>query len=69
VLEKSLASAVVHLRIHHLLNFDLTTVNLRTIPKTPALLDQKILSLDADQGWWLDVLIARRVAVGLRTEF
>lgn len=42
--------------LHHLLNFDLTTVNLRTIPKTTALLDQKLSSLDAEQGWWLDVL-------------
>ena len=41
---------------HHLLNFDLKTVNLRTIPKTTALLDQKLSSLDAEQGWWLDVL-------------
>lgn len=42
--------------LHHLLNFDLTTVNLRTIPKTTALLDQQLASLDAEQGWWLDVL-------------
>jgi hypothetical protein len=42
--------------LHYLLNFDLTTVNLRTIPKTMALLDQKLSSLDAEQGWWLDVL-------------
>lgn len=42
--------------LYHLSNFDLTTVNLRTIPKTTALLDQKLSSLDAEQGWWLDVL-------------
>jgi len=42
--------------LYHLLNFDLTTVNLRIIPKTTALLDQKLSSLDAEQGWWLDVL-------------
>jgi hypothetical protein len=39
-----------------LLRFDLKTVNLRAIPKTAALLDQKIASLTAEQGWWLDVL-------------
>jgi hypothetical protein len=42
--------------LYHLLNFDLTAVNLRTIPKTTALLDQKLSSLDPEQGWWLDVL-------------
>ena len=42
--------------LYHLLNFDLTTVNLRSIPKTTALLDQKLSSLDAEQGWWLDVI-------------
>ncbi len=43
--------------LYHLLNFDLTTVNLRTIPKTAALLDQKLSSLDPEQGWWLDLLV------------
>jgi hypothetical protein len=42
--------------LHHLLNFDLTTVDLRTIPKTEALLDQKIASFTPEQGWWFDTL-------------
>ena len=42
--------------LHYLLNFHLSTVNLRVIPKTAALLDQKIASLTVNQNWWLDVL-------------
>ena len=42
--------------LHYLQNFDLTQVDLRKIPKTKALLDQKISSLDAEQAWWLDTL-------------
>jgi hypothetical protein len=40
----------------HLLAFDLSKVDLRTIPTTAALLDQKFASLDPEKGWWLDVL-------------
>jgi hypothetical protein len=42
--------------LHYLLHFDLTTVDLRVIPKTAALLDQKIASLNAEKGWLLDLL-------------
>jgi hypothetical protein len=42
--------------LHYLLNFDLTKVNLRTIPDTAALTEQKIESLSVNQQWWLDVL-------------
>jgi hypothetical protein len=43
--------------LHYLFNFDLSTVNLRTIPKTVALLEQQISSLTAEQSWWLDTLM------------
>jgi hypothetical protein len=39
-----------------LLHFDLNTVDLRTIPTTAALLDQKFSSLSPEHGWWLDTL-------------
>ena len=42
--------------LHDLLTFDLSTVDLRHIPKTGALLEQKIHSLDPIDGWWLDRL-------------
>jgi hypothetical protein len=42
--------------LSELLDFDLSIVDLRHIPKTAALLDQKIASLSAEDGWWLDIL-------------
>lgn len=42
--------------LHHLLTFDLSSVNLREIPRTAALLDQQVASLTINQTWWLDVL-------------
>ena len=43
--------------LYYLLKFDLKNVDLRTIPKTAALLDQKISTLNPMQGWWLDTLM------------
>ena len=43
--------------LHYLLNFDLSQVDLRSIPKTAALLDQQIESLTPEQAWWLDTLM------------
>jgi hypothetical protein len=42
--------------LYYLLNFDLKKVNLRKIPDTAALTNQKIASLSVNQQWWLDVL-------------
>jgi hypothetical protein len=42
--------------LYHLLNFDLTQVNLRVIPKTEALLEQIIESMTPEQAWWFDTL-------------
>jgi hypothetical protein len=42
--------------LHYLLNFDLTKVDLRTVLKTDALLEQKDATLDSEQSWWLDML-------------
>ena len=43
--------------LHHLLKFDLKQVNLRVVPKTAALLDQQIESMNAEQAWWMDTLM------------
>lgn len=48
-----------------LLRFDLTSVDLRTIPKTAALLDQKLASLSPEQGWWLDTLMRGELPWGV----
>ena len=42
--------------LHYLLNFDLSKVTLRVIPKTAALLDQQIESMTPEQAWWLETL-------------
>jgi hypothetical protein len=41
-----------------LLAFDLSTVNLRQIPRTEALLEQKLRSLEPIESWWHDRLMA-----------
>ncbi len=47
--------------LDHLLKFDLERVNLRVTPKAKALLEQKINSLNAEQGWLFDVLRSGRL--------
>src|SRR5262249_45892658 len=42
--------------LYELMNFDLSTVDLRRIPKTTALLDQKMASFTVEQNWYHDVL-------------
>ena len=43
--------------LHHLLfEVDCSKVNLRQIPETTALLEQKLETASAEQGWWLDIL-------------
>jgi hypothetical protein len=42
--------------LHHLLAMYISGINLRSVPKTTALLDQKLASMTSEQGWWIDVL-------------
>jgi hypothetical protein len=42
--------------LHYLLNFDISSVNLRDIPKTAALFEQKIKTATPEETWWLDTL-------------
>jgi len=42
--------------LYDLLNFDLSTINVRLIPKTNALLEQKLRSLDSVESWWFERL-------------
>jgi hypothetical protein len=51
--------------LHHLLNFDLFTVDLRTIPKTEALLEQIIETATPEQAWWLDTLKRGKLPRGM----
>ena len=54
--------------LHHLLNFDLSSVNLREIPQTTALVEQKLSTLTAEQGWWLDTLTRGELSGGCTDE-
>jgi hypothetical protein len=42
--------------LYELLQFDLNGINLRAVPKTKALFDQKEKTFTTDQTWWYDVL-------------
>ena len=42
--------------LHYFLNFPLASVNLRKIPETAALLEQKIASMSPEQSWWFETL-------------
>jgi hypothetical protein len=44
--------------LYDLLHFDLSIVDLRQIPKTKALLDQKLRSMDSLKTWWFERLKA-----------
>ena len=44
--------------LYHLLyEIDIRDFNVRDVPKTAGLLEQKLSSLDPEQGWWLDMLM------------
>lgn len=42
--------------LHHLLNLDISGVDLRTIPRTAALRDQQERSMESVEGWWYSCL-------------
>jgi hypothetical protein len=50
--------------LRDLLDFDLESVNLRQIPHTMALLEQKIRSLDSVESWWFERLMSGSTARG-----
>lgn len=47
--------------LYDLLHFDLSKVDLWTIPRTEALLEQKLRSLDSVESWWFDRLLEGEV--------
>jgi hypothetical protein len=36
-------------------DFDLSDFEVRSIPETPARIEQKILSMEPIEKWWLDI--------------
>lgn len=55
-IQQELDAAGLGALLHYLQTFDLGSVNLRTIPNTRALLEQKMQSLPLIEQWWLDTL-------------
>ena len=47
-----------------LLDFDLSNFEVRNIPETPARLEQKMLSMDILQKWWVNVLSDEDFTIG-----
>jgi hypothetical protein len=54
--------------LQYLLDYDLAAVNLRAIPKTAALLEQKLSTLSPEQGWWLDLLRSGQLPHGTKDQ-
>lgn len=55
-MDEELANGGREALLADLLAFDLSTVNLRQIPRTGALLEQKLRSLDPMENWWFERL-------------
>jgi hypothetical protein len=51
--------------LYHLLyEIDIRDFNVRDVPKTAMLLDQKLASLNIEQGWWFDTLMKGELPSG-----
>lgn len=50
--------------LQYLMDFDLKKVNLRNIPQTAALLEQKIRGLSAEMAWWYQCLQEGEIIAG-----
>jgi len=47
--------------LHYLMTLDISNIDLRTVPNTEALAEQKQLNLNPEQAWWYDKLHEGRV--------
>lgn len=52
--------------LHHLMTIDLSDFEVRDVPQTDALREQKLLSLNAEEQWWLERLMDGRVTRGAK---
>lgn len=65
-MEEQLADGGREALLYDLLHFDLSQVDLRKIPRTGALLEQKLRSLDSVESWWFERLDAGATTSGGR---
>jgi hypothetical protein len=56
VMRESMEAGGYRLLLRYLMDFDISALDLNEAPKTDALLDQKLQSLDPFYGWWLNCL-------------
>jgi len=61
-MDEELANGGLRCLLADLLAFDLDSLNLRQIPRTEALLEQKIRSLDSVESWWFERLMSGTTA-------
>lgn len=57
-MDQELAAGGLEALLADLLAFDLKSINLRQIPHTDALLEQKVRSLDSVESWWFERLMS-----------
>lgn len=50
--------------LHYLMTLDLTEFEVRTVPNTEALQEQKLLSLSGEEQWWMERLMDGRTTHG-----
>lgn len=62
-LEKQLKDGGYAALLHFLMNFEYDENLIAVIPKTGALLDQKLLSMSAEMRWWYNCLNDKRIAI------
>ncbi|MFG1238021.1 primase-helicase family protein [Xanthobacter autotrophicus DSM 597] len=63
-MDEELAAGGREALLHDLLAFDLSQVDLRKIPRTGALLEQKLRSLDSVDSWWFERVMAGATTSG-----
>lgn len=63
-MDEQLAEGGREALLYDLLHFDLSTVDLRKIPRTGALLEQKLRSLESVESWWFERLMSGTTTIG-----
>jgi hypothetical protein len=63
-MDKQMANGGREALLRHLLDFDLSTVDLRCIPETDTLAEQKLATFSSEEAWWFECLRAGSIARG-----
>ncbi len=63
LIEKQLKGGGYEALLHMLLNYDITDYEVREVPQTTALRDQKMLSLTPEHDWWYTRLLEGNITI------